>query len=126
MDLISLIIATLLGLLISLLAVLLFVAIIFNMKRGRKYRQALARKLAQLRLNRMLISLGIDVNAYIHDAHVADIYNHMERCEECSNTEECDNTLVKENIKSDEIGFCNNEQSLQKIAEAQSISQNDN
>mgnify|MGYP001822789527 CR=1 FL=1 len=34
MDLISLIIATLLGLLISLLAVLLFVAIIFNMKRG--------------------------------------------------------------------------------------------
>ena len=38
MDLISLIIATLLGLLISLLAVLLFVAIIFNMKRGRKYR----------------------------------------------------------------------------------------
>lgn len=120
MDLISLIVATLLGLLITLLTALLFIAIIFNMKRGRKYRQALAKKVAQFRLNKMLIALGVDTNAYIHDEHVADIYKHMERCEECSNTEECDDALAKDKINPDEIDFCNNEQSLQKIAESQS------
>ena len=87
------------------------------MKRGRKYRQALARKVAQLRLNKMLLALGVDTNAYIHDEHIADIYKNMERCEECSNTEECDDALSKDKINPGEIGFCNNEQSLQKISE---------
>ncbi len=120
MDLISLIIASLLGLLITLLATLLFIAIIFNMKRGRKYRQVLAKKISQLRLNRMLIALGVDTNAYIHDEHVADIHKHMERCEECEKTAECDDALAKGKINPDEIGFCNNEQSLQEIAADQS------
>ena len=119
MDLISLIVATLLGLLITLLTALLFIAIILNMKRGRKYRQALARKVAQLRLNKMLLALGVDTNAYIHDEHIADIYKNMERCEECGNTEECDDALSKDKINPGEIVFCNNEQSLQKIAAAQ-------
>lgn len=120
MDLISLIIAGLLGILITLVTVLLFIAIIFNMKRGRKYRQALAKKVAQLRLNKMLIALGVDTNAYIHDENVADIYKHMERCEECGKTEECDDALSKDKLNPDEIDFCNNEQSLQKIAANQS------
>jgi hypothetical protein len=119
MDIFSIIVATLLGLLITLVSALLFLAIIFNMKRGRKYRQALAKKVAQLRLNKMLVALGVDTNAYIHEEHVADIYQHMERCEECSNTEECDDALSKDKINPDEIGFCNNEQSLQEIAESQ-------
>jgi len=116
----SLIVATLSGFLVTLLAVHLFIAIIFNMKRGRKYRQALAKKVAQLRLNNMLVALGVDVNAYIHDEHVADIYSHMKHCEECSNTEECDDALSKDKIEPDETGFCNNEQSLQRTAETQS------
>lgn len=90
------------------------------MKRGRKYRQALAVKVAQFRLNKMLVALGVDTNAYIHDEHVADIHNHMKRREECRNTEECDDTLSKDKIEPDEIDFCNNEQSLQKLATTQS------
>lgn len=120
MDLISLIIAILLGISITAVIVLLFIAIIFNMKRGRKFRQSLAKKVAQLRLNKMLIALGVDANAYIHNENVADIYKHMERCEACENTEECDDALEKDNINPDAIGFCNNEQSLQKIATNQS------
>ena len=120
MELISLIIASLLGILIALVIVLLFIAIIFNMKRGRKFRQALAKKVAQLRLNKMLDALGVDTNAYLHREKVTDIYQHMERCEACDNTEECDDALEKDNINPDTIGFCNNEQSLQKIAANQS------
>jgi len=119
MDIFSLIVAILLGLLVTLLTALLFITIIINMKRGRKYRQALATKVTQLRLNKMLVALGIDTNAYIHDEHVADIYNHMKHCEECSNTDECDDALSGDKINPYEIGFCNNEQSLQKIAENQ-------
>ena len=119
MEIFSLIIAILLGLLVTLLTALLFIAIIFNMRRGSKYRQALARKVAKLRQNKMLVALGVDTNAYIHNEHVADIHNHMKHYEECHNTEECDDALSEDKINPDEIGFCNNEQSLQKIAESQ-------
>ena len=119
MEIFSLIMAILLGLLVTLLTALLFIAIIFNMRRGSKYRQALARKVAKLRQNKMLVALGVDTNAYIHNEHVADIHNHMKHYEECHNTEECDDALSEDKINPDEIGFCNNEQSLQKIAESQ-------
>ena len=120
MDIISLIISVLLGISITALIALLFIAIIFNMKRGRRYRQALAKQVAQLRLNKMLIALGIDTNAYLHHENIADIHKHMERCEACENIEECDEALANDDINPDEIGFCNNEQSLQKIATSQS------
>ena len=81
--------------------------------------------MAQLRLTKILVALGVDTNAYIHDEHIADIYSHMERCEDCSNTEECDDTLSKDQIEPNEIGFCNNEQSLQRIAETQSTAHKD-
>ena len=119
MDIFSLIVSSLLGLFVVLLIALLFIAIIFNMKKGRKYRQALAKKIEQLRLNKMLIALGINPNTYLHDEHITDIHKHMERCEACENTEQCDEALSANNLNPAEIDFCNNEQSLQKIAKAQ-------
>ena len=119
MDIFSLIVAILLGFFVTLLTVLLFIAIIFNMKNGRKYRQTLAKKIQQLRLNKMLTALGIDPNAYLHNEHITDIHKHMERCEACENTEECDEALSTHKLNPTEIGFCNNKQSLQKIAKPQ-------
>jgi len=119
MEIFSLIVAILLGFFVVLLTVLLFTAIIFNMKKGRKYRQALAQKIQQLRLNKMLTALGIDPTAYLHDEQITDIHKHMERCETCENTEQCDEALSTNKLDPTEIGFCNNEQSLQKIAKTQ-------
>lgn len=119
MDLFSLIVSILLGFFVILLSILLFVAIIFNMKSGRKYRQALAKKVEQLRLHKMLLALGIDPNAYLHDEHITDIYRHMERCEACKNIEQCDESLSTNDVNPEEISFCNNEQSLRKIAKSQ-------
>jgi len=116
MDIFSLIVAILLGFFVALLIVLLFTAIIFNMKKGRKYRQALAKKIEQLRLSKMLVALGIAPNAYLHDEHLTEINKHLERCEACENTEQCDEALATNNVNPAEISFCNNEQSLQKIA----------
>jgi hypothetical protein len=120
MDIFSLIIAILLGFFVTLLSVLLFIAIIFNVKRGRKYRQALAKKIEQLRLHKMLLALGIDPNAYLHKEPIAEIHQHMERCNACENTEQCDEALATHDIKPEEIGYCNNEKTLQKIAAAKS------
>ncbi len=119
MDIFSLLIALLLGFLVTLLSVLLFTAIIFNMKNGRKYRQALAKKIEQLRLHNMLLALGIDPNAYLHNEHITDIHQHMDRCNACENTEQCDEALAHHDVKPDEISFCNNEKSLQNIAKTQ-------
>ena len=54
MEIFSLIMAILLGILVTLLTALLFIVIIFNTRRGRKYRQPLAGKVAQLSLNKKL------------------------------------------------------------------------
>lgn len=121
MDIFSLIVTSLLGFFVVSVVALLFIAIIFNMKRGRKYRQALAKKIEQLRLNKMLLALGIDPNAYLHDEHIADIHKHMERCEACENTEKCDEDLSTNNINPDEISYCNNEQSLKNIVKARAV-----
>lgn len=96
------------------LMVLLPIAIIFNVKAGRKYRKQLAKSIHHLRLNRMLTALGIDLDDYLHSERTVDIRNQMERCSECANTEECDEKLA-DGVDPDHIGFCNNEEVLREL-----------
>ena len=115
MNILSLIAVGILALMLTAFLVLLPVAIIFNMKAGMKYRQNLARGVEKLRLSKMLTALGIDVNEYLANNPALEIRSHMERCSECSNTEECDDQLSNSAIDADRIGFCNNEESLREI-----------
>lgn len=115
MNTLNLIAFGVLALLIAAFMVLLPVAIIFNMKAGMKYRQDLAGRIDKLRLSRMLTALGIDVNEYLASNPGIDIQKHMERCSACSNTEECDDRLARQEIDADHIGFCNNEESLREL-----------
>ncbi|MCG6887332.1 MAG: DUF6455 family protein [Proteobacteria bacterium] len=96
------------------LVVLLPLAIIFNVKAGRKYRQQLAENIHHLRLNRMLTALGIDTAEYLHRERAVDIHEQMTRCGECQNIETCDDTLA-DVVDVDNIGFCNNEASLREM-----------
>lgn len=115
MNLFSLIATGLLGLLMAAFAGLLFTAIVFNLNAGRKYRQALARDIDKLRLSRMLAALGIDVSSYLHRERIVDIQQQMGRCSDCARTAECDERLADGKVDAAEIGFCDNEQSLQQI-----------
>ena len=117
MDLVSLIAPGLFGLLMAAFAALLFAAIVFNLNVGRKYRQTLARDIEKLRLSRMLAALGIDVTGYLHSERILDIQQQMGRCSDCGRTAECDDRLAQGEVDAADIGFCNNEQSLQKILE---------
>jgi hypothetical protein len=113
MNFISLAVAGLMILLTLVFAGLLMTAIVFNLKAGRKYRQSLAARVDQLRLSKMLTALGIDVASYLHSEPVVKIYTQIERCSACQNTETCDEKLSRGVIEAEDIGFCNNEQSLQ-------------
>jgi hypothetical protein len=106
-----------LGLLLAIFIVRLLVAIIFNTRAGMKYRQQLAEQLARLRLGKMLTTLGIDTDSYLSIERAVDIHEQMERCTACTNTGECDAQLAAGAVDTGNIDFCNNEASLQKIAE---------
>ena len=116
MDLISIVIGGLLAALTLVFTLLLISAIVFNLKAGRKYRESLANSVNQLRLSKMLGALGIDVATYLHTERVVDIQQQMDRCAACDNLEKCDEELAKGALDAADIGFCNNEQSLQEIA----------
>jgi hypothetical protein len=116
MNAISIVIGGLLAVLALTFAVLLVSAIVFNVNAGKKYRRSLANRVNQLRLSRMLGALGIDVDTYLHTERIVDIQEQMDRCSACDNLETCDDQLSKGTVDAADIGFCNNEQSLQEIA----------
>jgi len=115
MNVVSLVVAGVLGLAVVVFALLLFVAIIFNLKVGIRYRKSLAQEFARLRLSRMLAALGIDVTAYLYEEPITDIHAQMKRCSNCDNTSQCDDRLTSGTVSADNIGFCNNEDSLQSM-----------
>ncbi len=101
--------------LVSVFSVSLFLAIIFNVKAGIKYREPLARKLQTLRLGKMLSALGVNTVEYLHSESMVTINKQMDRCAECANTEECDDNLSANSVSLNEIDFCNNESSLKNM-----------
>lgn len=111
----SVITAIFLGILVAIFAILLPLAIICNVKIGAKYRKPLAQKLQSLRLNKMLVAVGIDNDEYLHKESIVNIHGQMSRCSECTSTDDCDDTLSGDNIDITKIGFCNNESSLKDM-----------
>ena len=116
-NIISLVAMLMLGLLLAVFIVWLMVAIIFNTRAGMKYRQGLTDQLERLRLGKMLTALGIETDGYLSTERATDIREQMERCNACANTVECDTRLAEGPVDSGSIDYCNNEASLQKIAE---------
>ena len=115
MNLMSMILFGLLGLLLVAFAVLLVAAIVFNLNIGKRYRRHLAQDLDKLRLSGMLAALGLDINSYLHSERVVDIENQMKRCSDCAQTSECDDRLAGGDVGPDKIAFCDNESSLRDL-----------
>jgi Family of unknown function (DUF6455) len=117
MNILTLIIAGLLGLMLAAFSLLLVAAIVFNLNIGKRYRRHLARELDRFRLAKMLAALGVDVDAYLHSERIVDIHKQMKRCSECGQTAECDNRLASGDVDAGKIAFCDNERSLQELLE---------
>ena len=94
--------------------------IMMNLINGRKFHHSLEQQFNKLRLSNMLVSLGINKTAYLYQTSVRDIRQQMSNCSACTNTDECDDKLLKPNIEVSEIKFCNNEADLKGIKQQQS------
>lgn len=115
MDIVTVIIGGALGLFMLYVILRMSYVIMRNVIVGMEFRKALAGKVDALRLNKMLAALGIDINSYLHSERVIDIEEHIDRCASCDNTETCDDQLAKGSIQPDNIDYCNNEATLQRI-----------
>ncbi len=89
-------------------------AIFRNMKSGQRFRLALSRKLAALRLPRMLRMLGIDDQAYLAQNRVVDIEKHMDNCRNCGETGRCDRDLERGEL-TDDGGYCPNRRHFARV-----------
>ncbi len=118
MEIVSYIVYALLGIAFLAFIVLLPVAILFNMKRGLRYRQLVAEQVERLRLARMLRALGVDVGAYVHHGRIVEIDEQMKRCAACANTKTCDEELANGKVDVGHIGYCENEGSLKELVES--------
>ena len=115
MDIFTLIIGGALALFVLYVIMRMSYVIMRNVIVSMEFRKSLARKVNDLRLNRMLEALGIDVNSYLHSERIVDIEEQIDKCSTCQNTETCDDQLAKGSITADSIDYCNNEQSLHQI-----------
>ncbi len=115
MNSVSVVIASLFAVLSAIFIILLVVAIVRNLKDGKRYRQGMAGQLSRLRLARMLGVHRIDQNTYLHTQPVLSIRDQMKHCAECTHTEQCDK-LLDEGV-GDQSGFCQNDEALRKVRE---------
>jgi hypothetical protein len=115
MDIFTIIIGGALALFVLYVIMRMSYVIMRNVIVSMEFRKNLARKVDDLRLNRMLGALGIDVNSYLHSERVIDIEEQIDKCSTCQNTSTCDEQLAKGSITASSIDYCNNEEALQNI-----------
>jgi len=95
------------------------VAMLFNCIQDcrflRSYRQSLRRRISDLRIHRMLESLGVSRRRYMRKALIAEVETHLSRCQQCTNTTECDAALDQGDTSNGDA-FCPNFPELAKFS----------
>ena len=115
MNILTLIILGVIGLLLFLFFILLLTAITFNMKAAQKYRQQIAQTVNNLRLSSMLAALGINLDKYLHSTSMVDVHKHMTKCSACQHNTQCDEELASSSISIETVHFCNNKKHLRDM-----------
>jgi hypothetical protein len=93
----------------------LFRSIMKSSRQGENFYQNLLERIKQLRMHKMLQALGIDEKEYTHGNQVNEIELHMNRCQQCGNTEQCDSELESGKIKHADQYCPNNEDLLNSV-----------
>ncbi len=90
------------------------VAIFRSMQRGPRFRAALAKRLGELRLPRMLGALGIQHDRYLAQHRVVDVETHMKNCRQCDETRRCDADLDRGRL-TDDGAYCPNRRHFARV-----------
>ena len=94
---------------------MLFFKIRKNVLNGQSFHDSLVAQISNMRMGKMMDALGINKAKYIHQESVLDINHHIDTCNACENTDECDEKLESETIGVEDIKFCGNESSMVEI-----------
>ena len=94
----------------------LFRSITKSSQQGDIFYQNLLDRIKQLRMHKMMQALGVDEKEYTRGNQVNEIKMHMNRCQECANTEQCDSELESGEIKRADQYCPNNEDLLNSSA----------
>lgn len=84
--------------------ILIFTAIVHDIRQGQSFRERLSVRLAGLRLRRVLPRLGIDPHRYLYTHSIVDVEKQLRACESCDHLAQCDACLGK--CSSEEMRFC--------------------
>jgi hypothetical protein len=94
MDILSLIGLSMLGVMVVVSVLGVTWAILRNYRIGLQFREKLAEFLVgRMRLGKMMDTLGIDRNRYLHELRVTEIERHMRKCRSCDSLDACDDYL---------------------------------
>jgi hypothetical protein len=86
-------------------------SIVKNSQQGILFREKLLGRVKSERLHPMLGKLGIDDQDYLHSNRVNEIEKHISRCQQCSNTSQCDREL-EQGLSSKVEEYCPNNSDL--------------
>jgi len=100
----------------------LFRSIMLSSRQGEIFYQKLNDRIKPLRMYKMLDALGVDDKQYTRGHPVNEIEKHMNRCQQCGNTEQCDSELESGQITHADQYCPNNEDLLNTVNKSASPS----
>ena len=115
MNTTTLIILTALGAWLTYYIVMLVIQIRKNVLTGQSFHDSLIAQISTMRMGRMMEALGINKEKYIHLESALDINHHIDTCNACDNIDQCDEKLDQNNVRIEDIKYCDNESSMVEI-----------
>ena len=115
MNTTTLIILIALGASLAYYIVMLAVKIRANVLTGQSFHDSLLSQISNMRMGKMMDALGISKEKYIHQESVLDISHHIDNCNACDKTDQCDEKLASEDVVVENINFCENEESMVEL-----------
>ena len=79
------------------------------------FQQNLTRQADDLRIHKMLGCLGMSTKGYVRKVPWSQVANHLNKCEQCAKTTECDAALEKRDT-SQAVDFCPNYSELVRLS----------
>lgn len=119
MDILSLVIISLFGLLIAYFSFKLVWVIGRNLVQGMLLRRRMRQRLAGMPLEQALERSGADPTLYLHDRQLHEVEREMRNCEGCKATTEC-NSAMENDTPTEKFDFCPNYDALFKPKKVES------
>jgi uncharacterized protein DUF6455 len=114
-NFLSILLLVVLGIAIIATTVWLIVSIVKNFQIGQYFRVPYIEKISKLRFGRMLTKHGISAQQLLHSQPISKVEMQMKNCNGCIQTSECDRILSKSVVSEQELEFCPNHESIEKV-----------